>query len=59
MNDVHMPSLCWSGLDSHGCDMLREREKRVGGESESSKCPEGIRASPDDLAPMNLNAVEL
>lgn len=59
MNDVQMPSLCWSGLDSHGCDMLREREKCVGGESESSKCPEGIRASPDDLAPMNLNAVEL
>lgn len=39
--------------------MLREREKCVGGESESSICPEGIRTSPDDLAPVNLNAVEL
>lgn len=31
----------------------------MGGESESSICPEGIRASSDDLAPMNLNAAEL
>lgn len=31
----------------------------MGGEAESSKHPEGIRASPDDLAPVNLSAVEL
>lgn len=59
MNDVHLPSLCWSEFDSHGFDILRERQKCVGGQSESSKCLEGIRASPDDLASMNLNAVEL
>lgn len=56
MNNVHLPSLCWSELDSHGCDILRERQKCVGGQSE---CLEGMRASPDDLASMNLNAVEL
>lgn len=40
--------------------MLKEGNRIcVGGEAESSKHPEGIRASPDDLALMNLNTVEL
>lgn len=29
MNDVHLPSLCFDirCFDSHGCDMLRDRER--------------------------------